>query len=105
MPKTTSSTVLRTTRAPVTFALSVVVSALLATYLTIMVTTVVLAAVQTRVAADIRETATELTRLESSYYAAIAQLHTADATALGFVTPENVAFVTETRVAGLTFAR
>lgn len=95
----------KTIASPITFALSILASALLATYLTIMVTTVVLAAMQTRVAADIRATAAEITRLESSYYSAIASLHAADAAALGFVEPQSVEFVTETRVAGLTFAR
>jgi hypothetical protein len=87
------------------FSLSVIAGGLLATYLALMIGTVVLAALQTQLARTVGTTRGEIARLETAYYDAIASVNATDAHALGFVTPETIVYVPAARDTGLTLAR
>lgn len=89
---------------PFSFILSVIVAGLLSVYLTLMVTTIVFAAIRTEMAGDVRERSAQIARLESSYYDAIERIGASDPFSLGFVAPARVSYVTEAKT-GLSFAR
>ncbi len=85
--------------------LSIACAALLATYVAIMVSTILFDALQTQLARNVQNTQMEITRLETAYYAAISELDDMDPHTLGYVTPRSVEYVTATRVPGLSFAQ
>lgn len=86
------------------FILSAACGLLLATYVVLMVSTIVFASLQTQLARSIQDTQMEITKLESKYYDAIGSLDSVDPHALGFVTPQTVRYVSATPVSGLSFA-
>lgn len=90
---------------PVSFVLSVIAVGLLTVYLTLMVSTIVFAALRTDLAGQVRDRSAEIARLESSYYDAIERVGSSDPATLGFVAPAKVHYVTEVRTSGLSFAR
>lgn len=92
-------------RAPFSFVLSVLAAGLLATYVALMISTILFAALKTQLAQEVRDTHAEIGRLEAAYYDAIARANGADPYALGFVEPEEVRYVAASRAAGVTFAR
>ncbi len=81
------------------------VGVLLAAYVALIVTTVLFAAVQTKLAQDVQQRRMEIGKLEGKYYEAIAVLDSADPHALGYVTPARVQYVTAAQLPNLTFAR
>jgi hypothetical protein len=85
--------------------LTLLVGALLAAYVALVVVTVVFAAVQTKLAQHVQEQRMEISKLETSYFAAIAALDTTDPYALGYVKPHSVQYVSAAKLPNLTFAR
>ena len=96
------STVARSSR--ISLYLGIAASALLATYVVLMVSTIMFASLQTQLAQNIQTTQMEITKLESKYYDAISTMDTVDPHALGYVTPRTVSYVAATPTSGLTFA-
>jgi hypothetical protein len=82
-----------------------IVGLFLAAYVALMVTAVVFAAVQTRLAQGVQEKHMQIAGLERAYYERIAILDSADPYSLGYVSPRHVEYVSATPINNLTFAR
>lgn len=87
-----------------TNVLGMMAGAMLVIYLGLMVSTVLHAALQTQLAKNVRDAQTDITRLETSYYAAMATIDDADPYALGFVPAKKVTYVNATQNTGLSLA-
>lgn len=85
--------------------LSVVAGALLAAYIALMVAAILFAALQTELAQGVQDKRMAITKLESAYYASVAQLDATDPHTLGYVTPKRVQYVAASALPNLTFAR
>ncbi|MDB5245542.1 MAG: hypothetical protein JWN90_647 [Parcubacteria group bacterium] len=85
--------------------LGLLAGGLLAAYVALMVTTILLAALQTQLAQNIQNKQMAIGKLETSYYAAIGQMDSTDPHALGYVTPAHVQYVTAASPNGLSFAK
>jgi sensor histidine kinase regulating citrate/malate metabolism len=85
--------------------LYILVSVLVAVYVTLMVTTILFAALQTKLAQNVQDTRMEISRLETSYYDAIAQLNATNPQTLGYIKPTKVQYVSASALPNLTFAR
>ncbi len=85
--------------------LTLIAGGLLAAYVALMVTTILLAALQTQLAQNIQNKQMAIGKLETSYYAAIGQMDATDPHALGYVTPTNVHYVTAASQTGFAFAK
>lgn len=68
------------------------IAALIATYLVLVVVTVTLAAWQTNLAMEVHETEQEIARLESRYYAMVAEIDRTDPGVRGLVKPAAVTY-------------
>lgn len=68
--------------------------ALVASYLVLIVVTVSMAAWQTNLAMEVHETEADIARLESRYYAMVAQIDQTDPGSLGLVPPARVMYAT-----------
>lgn len=66
--------------------------ALVATYLTLVVVTVSMAAWQTNLAMQVHETEQDIARLESRYYAMVAEIDRTDPFTRGLVKPAGVSY-------------
>lgn len=86
------------------FYLTIAASLLLATYVVLMVSTIVFASLQTKLAQNVQEAQMDITKLEASYYAAIGLFEAMDPYALGYVAPEDVAYVQAAQPAAVSFA-
>lgn len=109
--KTTMTTRAKTSVLPATLPnrinlyLTLIAGGLLAAYVALMVTTVLLATLQTQLAQNIQDKQMAIGKLETSYYAAIGQMDSTDPHALGYVTPAHVHYVTAATQTGLSFAK
>lgn len=72
--------------------LSCSAAVLIVAYLALVVVTVTLAAWQTNLAMEVRETEQEIGRLEGRYYAMVAEIDRTDPGARGLTKPENVIY-------------
>jgi mannitol-specific phosphotransferase system IIBC component len=86
-------------------ALSVIAGVMLAAYVALIVTTVVFAAIQTKLAQEVQVQRMEIGKLEGKYYLAIGKLDQTDPHSLGYVTPQHVQYVSAADLPNLTFAR
>lgn len=84
--------------------LMVVAGALVATYVALIMSTIMFAAWQTQLATNMDDTRADIARLETKYYAQITSLDGMDPASKGLVKPGNVAYVTASKTPGLTFA-
>ena len=84
--------------------LSAMVGALIAVYVALMVTTIVFASLQTHLAQEVQQKQMAIGKLESDYYAQVAQLGAMDPKSLGYVKPTRVTYLTQASLPGLTFA-
>ncbi len=105
MPRARASVVATALPNRLNLYLGIVAGGLLTAYVTLMVTTILLAALQTQLAQNIQDTQMALGKLETSYYAAIGQMDSTDPHALGYVTPTHVHYVTAASPNGLSFAK
>lgn len=87
------------------YILTIAAVGLVATYLTLMVSTIVFAAVRTDLAGNVSDRSAEIARLEAAYYDAIELASASDPSTLGFTAPARVSYVTEAGALGLTFAQ
>lgn len=85
-------------------ALSAAVGILIALYVALMVTTIVFASLQTHLAQEVQQKQMAIGKLESDYYAQVAQLDSMDPQSLGYVKPAHVTYLTQAPLPGLTFA-
>ncbi|CAN5729994.1 hypothetical protein BH11PAT2_BH11PAT2_06890 [soil metagenome] len=85
--------------------LGLIAAGLLAAYVALMVTTILLAALQTQLAQNIQDKQMAIGKLETSYYAAIGEMDSTDPHALGYVTPKNVQYITAASQTGFAFAK
>jgi cell division protein FtsL len=77
---------------------------LFAIYVTLVVVTIVYATLQTKLAYTMGDTQTQITTLESSYYASVTELDTMNPYAHGYVKPTHIEFVAAATVPALSFA-
>lgn len=84
--------------------LTVITGALVATYVALMISTILFAALQTQLAQNMQDSQMQISKLENTYYAAVANLDATDPHTLGYVTPQKVEYVTQASASNLTFA-
>lgn len=72
--------------------LSYTAAALIAVYLVLVVVTVTLAAVQTNLAVEVNEAEQDIVRLESRYYAMVAEIDRVDPGSRGLMKPEGTTY-------------
>lgn len=84
--------------------LSATVGILIAAYVGLMITTIVLASLQTHLAQEVQQKQMAIGKLESNYYAQVAQLNAVNPQSLGYVKPTHVTYLTQASLPGLTFA-
>ena len=76
---------------------------LFAVYVALVVLTITYATMQTKLADTMGDTQTQITALESSYYASVTQLDTMDPYSDGYVKPTTVDFVAAAPAPALSF--
>jgi hypothetical protein len=86
-------------------SLSILAGALLAAYIALIIAAILFAALQTQLAQNVQSTRMEIGKLESTYYAGVAQLDSTDPQTLGYVTPTHVQYVSAAQLPNLTFAQ
>ncbi len=80
-------------------ALSVLVGVLLVGYIALLATVMTYGAIQVQAAEAVRDTSSDVAALETRYLAAVSALNHADPTALGYMKPAAVAYITGTQTA------
>lgn len=86
-------------------SLSILAGALLATYIALIISAILFAALQTQLAQNVQTSRMEIGKLEGAYYTGVAQLDSTDPHTLGYVTPTHVRYVSAAALPNLTFAK
>lgn len=86
----------------VTHILKYLCGALLSVYMVLMVSTVIFAAVETKLSSVIHKTRTDIGMIETKYYDEISRVNAIDPGAMGYVKPKQVVYVTAVHTAGLS---